>query len=380
MRILLVGEYSRLHNSLKEGLINLGHQVIIIGTGDGFKRYPVDVDVQSVLFKSFLLNKFKNFIYILTKIDLTGLEKAYKYYFAVRKMNNFDVVQFINEESLRTGLRIEKKLINLTVKKSKKSFLLSCGTDYISVKYAFEKNFKYSILTPYFDLMNNIDQYQYVLKYINKAHKKHHHYLYDLINGVIATDIDYHIPLINHSKYLGLIPNPINVDEIDYNSISLEDEIIIFHGVNKSNYYKKGNYLFDKALHYIEEKYSERVSIKRTENVPYSQYIKSYDSCHIFLDQIYAYDQGYNALEAMAKGKVVFTGAETEFLNHYKLKENEVCINAVPDLDELIQKLELLILNPKLIVEISNNAHEFIKKHHHYINIADKYIKKWAVS
>jgi DNA-binding response OmpR family regulator len=39
MKILLVGEYSRLHNSLKEGLNELGHQVTIIATGDHFKNY-----------------------------------------------------------------------------------------------------------------------------------------------------------------------------------------------------------------------------------------------------------------------------------------------------------------------------------------------------
>ena len=43
MRILLVGEYSRLHNSLKEGLVALGHEVTIIGNGDSFKKYPVDI-------------------------------------------------------------------------------------------------------------------------------------------------------------------------------------------------------------------------------------------------------------------------------------------------------------------------------------------------
>jgi hypothetical protein len=42
MKILLVGEYSRLHNSLKEGLAALGHTATIVGTGDDFKKYPVD--------------------------------------------------------------------------------------------------------------------------------------------------------------------------------------------------------------------------------------------------------------------------------------------------------------------------------------------------
>jgi hypothetical protein len=37
MKVLLVGEYSRLHNSLKEGLLELGHEVSIVGHQDGFK-------------------------------------------------------------------------------------------------------------------------------------------------------------------------------------------------------------------------------------------------------------------------------------------------------------------------------------------------------
>ena len=43
MKILLIGEYSNLHNSLKQGLIKLGHEVVLIGSGDGFKKYNVDI-------------------------------------------------------------------------------------------------------------------------------------------------------------------------------------------------------------------------------------------------------------------------------------------------------------------------------------------------
>jgi hypothetical protein len=46
MKILLVGEYSRLHNSLKEGLLKLGHEVILLGSNDGFKDYPVDLRIK----------------------------------------------------------------------------------------------------------------------------------------------------------------------------------------------------------------------------------------------------------------------------------------------------------------------------------------------
>jgi glycosyltransferase involved in cell wall biosynthesis len=91
---------------------------------------------------------------------------------------------------------------------------------------------------------------------------------------------------------------------------------------------------------------------------------------------VYAYDQGYNALEAMAKGKVVFTGAEKEFEAHYKLA-HRVAINAKPDVDYLVQQLSDLIDNPQQIKMISQQAREFILRAHHYKHIADTYLTTW---
>jgi glycosyltransferase involved in cell wall biosynthesis len=105
-----------------------------------------------------------------------------------------------------------------------------------------------------------------------------------------------------------------------------------------------------------------------------------YDNCHIFLDQVYAYDQGYNALEAMANGKVVFTGAEQEWLEYYNLKEDTVAINALPDSNKIVEKLEWLIFNPKKIIEISKNARVFIEKEHHYKMIARQYLDTWKTN
>ena len=67
--------------------------------------------------------------------------------------------------------------------------------------------------------------------------------------------------------------------------------------------------------------------------------MENFKKAHILLDQNYAKDQGYNALEAMAQGKVAFTGANIEFLEHYNLQENEVAIHAKPEVDYLVEKL-----------------------------------------
>jgi glycosyltransferase involved in cell wall biosynthesis len=111
--------------------------------------------------------------------------------------------------------------------------------------------------------------------------------------------------------------------------------------------------------------------------LPYSEYLKSYNEAHILLDQTYAQDQGYNALEAMAQGKVVFTGAGSLFTKHYNLPLNSVAIHTIPDADKIAEDLENLICNPELIREIGKNARKFIEDNHDCKKIAQQYINAW---
>ena len=68
MKILLIGEYSRLHNSLKEGLEFLNHEVTIVGTGDKFKNFPVDVSISPKIISSNSVFQFINKISIRLRI------------------------------------------------------------------------------------------------------------------------------------------------------------------------------------------------------------------------------------------------------------------------------------------------------------------------
>jgi glycosyltransferase involved in cell wall biosynthesis len=376
MRILLIGEYSRLHNSLKEGLENLGHKVTIVSTGDYFKNYPSDIKIIR-RFENGILKKIKVGLFKIFKIDIASYDLMRQFFNHKINLCSYDVVQLINESPLGLTPNHEKKVISFLKQNNKKLFLLSCGTDYISVKYCFDQKLNYSILTPYFEGRMNKKNCSPILKYLKPDYEKLHFFVYEKINGVIASDLDYHIPLKNQAKYFGLLPNPINTNILNYETITLSSKIIIFHGINRNNFLKKGNDFFEKALEIIQKKYPTKVEIIITENVPYAEYIQSYNRAHILLDMVYAYDQGYNALEAMAKGKVVFTGAEKEFMEYYQLTER-VCVNALPDVDALVQELSFLIENPNEIVAMSKRARAFIEKEHHYITVAQKYVDVWT--
>jgi len=378
MKILLVGEYSRLHNSLKEGLIELGHEVIILGNQDGFKKFPIDIKVNSFFSKNAFLKKTVSLVHKLFRINLISLENAIQWYYSINKMKNFDIVQLYNESIAKTYPSLEIKIINQIIKSNKKVFLLSCGVDFTSVKFAHDKKFRYSILTPLHENEQLKDYYKFILNKLKPQNYKLHNFIFNNIKGVIASDIDYHIPLLNNSNYLGLIPNPINTNKIDFIPLDLGDKIIIFHGINRSGFIKKGNIFFELALERIQKKYKDRIEVIVTEDLPYNEYIQHYRNCHILLDQVYAYDQGYNALEAMAMGKVVFTGAEKEWLDYYNLKEDTIAINALPNEVYIEKKLEWLILNPHEIIKISKQARQFIEKEHNYIESAKKYLDAWS--
>ena len=376
MKILLIGEYNSSHYTLKEGLQKLGHEVLVVGHGDGFKKRKVDI-AYKLNYTDGLLGKLRIVLHNLFGFDITSFSVKRQFKDFKSQLTGFDIVQLINEASFSSIPKVEKELLDYIFKNNKNVFLLSCGTDYVSVKYAHDKKFRYDILTPYFNHKGNKRDFWHALMYLTPPFKELHEYVYKNIKGVLASDLDYHIPLIEHKKYLGMMPNPINLDKLEYIDLSVDGKIIIFHGINENNYYKKGNDIFEEALELLSEKHADKIEIITVRSLPYNEYIKAFDKAHILLDQVFAYDQGFNALEAMAKGKVVFTGAEQEWLDYYQIEEDTIAINALPDAKKIADKLEWLILHPEKITEISRNARAFIEKEHHYVDVAKLYLEKW---
>lgn len=376
MRILLVGEYSRLHNSLKEGLMALGHEVFLAGNRGGFKQYPVDLNLYHS-FNFFMLKKGMIGIYRATSIDLGALEIYLKTLWHFKKLKGFDVVQLINEYSIMAPPHLEIRLLKKLLAHNKNLFLLSCGGDHQCIQYMMSGQLKYSVMTPYLKDPSLFEHYKFQLRYLNGKFTRLHEFIYENCKGVIASDMDYHLPLVGHPKYRGLIPNPINTEKIPYRPLEIENEIKIFHGINEEAHIMKGNAYFCKALAVIREKYGDKVQVIEAVSLPYNEYIKVYEDCHILLDQVYSYDQGYNALEAMAKGKVVFTGAEEVFTDYYQLAE-PVAVNALPDVDYLVEQLSFLIENPQEILAMGARARAFVEKYHHYIAVAEKYVITWT--
>ncbi|OXB22497.1 hypothetical protein B0A80_15415 [Flavobacterium tructae] len=379
MRILLIGEYSLLHNSLKKGLVELGHEVLLIGNRNGYRCYPVDYNHEPTFFKRKIFTIPRKIIYRLFKFDLASLESGIRFYLFLPKLKNYDIVQFVNESSIKTTRKIELYLIKKITQNNKRSFLLSCGLDYMTLKFYIENKDYKSIYQPSLEKSKPSKEFNWFNEYLKKGHIKIHEYIMSTFDGLIATDFDYLDATKNYPIFSKFIPYPVDCTKLIFKDLIIQDKVIIFLGINKYSYHQKGIPYFEKALKIIKEKYNDKVEIIITNTVPYPIYINLYNKSHILLDQAFSQDQGYNALEAMAKGKVVFTGAEDDFVNYYKLKER-VCINAIPDVDYLVNELSYLIENPNEIIAIGKRARAFVEKEHDYLKIAEEYLKSWKIS
>ena len=381
MKVLLLGEYSRLHNSLKEGLEQLGVTAHIAATGDGFKHYPADFNLRPRLSLLPFMRVFRQGVFRLTRYDIARFEIVYRLKKYYRQWKDYELVQLINSFPFESHLGFEKKIIRHILEHNGKAFLLACGDDPVVNRFYLEDpGVPYSVLTP---MMQNSDlkgRFRYSLKYLEPAFVSWHEELTGMVRGIIPTDMDYAIPYQNHPKALPMIPNPVNTDKIQYVFPPLNGAVRIFHGINSGNYWKKGNIFFEKALDVIHRRYSsDKVHIVQLRDVPYRKYIPLLKDAHIVLDQVYSWDQGYNALESMAMGKVVFTGAERVFNEYYGL-DQQVCVNALPDVDYLVEKLSELIENQLLLQRISENARKFVEREHHYVRIAERYLTTWKIN
>jgi hypothetical protein len=353
MKILLFGEFSGLHNNLKNGLVKLGHKVVIAAGKDGYKDIGNDINLDPSL------------------PGLLGmLESRLKPFVKISELSGYDIVQTINPFFPNAKLFPKLAFYNLLSKLNNKFFMLAAGSDAYwwkhsreKLKYGpFEDFLKYDIKSNNFYMQSN-KAYSYNTKILN------------MVDGVIPIMHEYEVAYSNSSKRLTTIPLPINIESVKFTKNIVKKKIVIFHGLSRYGF--KGTRHVEEAFSILRKAYPNDLELIIAGQLPLKEYLKIMQKTNVVIDQTSSYSLGMNGIYALAMGKVVLGGAEPEGLKSLGIKNSPV-INITPSKESIILAIEGIIERKKFIEEMGYESRLFAINEHCSVKVAQKYVDTWV--
>lgn len=348
MKILLIGEFSGFYKNLKEGFLELNHEVKIIADGDGWKKIDCDFNLGSSYsgFLGKMIRRFK---------DIASL----------KKMKGYDAVLIINPNFFKYR-KFGKIMLKTLRKYNKKIYLSAAGDDCQFIKSGIDKLFKY---WPYSGMeIEKTDYYQ------SDKEIEINNLVLETVDGIIPVMYEYAEPY-RHSNYKKklktTIPLPINCNKIEYKDNIINDKITIFHGLNREEF--KGTKYIKEALNKLNITHGDKVDIIIDGKMSLEKYLNVLSKTNIIIDQCKSMSYGMNALIGLAQGKVVLSGGEKEMLLEFGLEENPI-INITPDPENIYQEL-LKLLDEQTLIKKGKDGRKFVEKIHNSKLIAEKYIR-----
>lgn len=365
MKILLLGEYSNVHNTLAQGLRKLGHEVTVASNGDFWKNYPRDIDLARIPGK------------------LGGMKLMAKVYANLPKWQGFDVVQLINPMFLELKAERIGPIYRYLRRHNRAMVLCAMGMDYYWVhecithkplRYS-DFNFGDQLRTDPVALRDRDD-------WIDTPKGR--------LNQEIAHDCDAIVatPYENYACYQPLFPEktrfiPFPIIPITQPSPPTSHPlpltpIKLFIGISRGRSKYKGTDIMLRAAEDVQRQYPDRLQLLKAEGLPFDEYKRMMDGSDVIMDQLYSYTPAMNALLAMSKGIVVIGGGEPE--NYDILGETELrpIINVQPNYESVLHELEQLVKHPECLTLLKRQSQEYILRHHDYIKVAQQYESLYA--
>ncbi|MBO4590261.1 MAG: glycosyltransferase family 4 protein [Bacteroidaceae bacterium] len=370
MRILLLGEYSNLHNTLATALRALGHEVRLVSDGDDWKGYK-----QDVCLRRRSTSKWDTLRY------LVALNKE------MRHWRGYDVVQLINPVHF-VDLKAERgiRIYDYLKKHNRKVFLGAFGDDYYYIHNSYvDRPLRYcDFYTLTHEVthtwnQSNIDNWLH-----NPGMVRSCQHIAQTCDGIIAALYEYYVAYTSSewSKKTCFIPLPIATapsPDLALSPLSLSPKKIrFFIGIQRLRTQLKGTDILLRVARELEARYPTCLEVVTAENLPFDEYLKQMASCDVLLDQIYSYTPSMNALQAMAMGLVAVSGGEKE--QYELLGEHDLrpIVNVLPDADDIRAKLEDLILHPERIPFLKAQSITYVRRHHDAKQIAQQYLSAWG--
>lgn len=370
MRILLLGEASFVHSTLRKGFEELGHDVVLMSDGNHGRGCPRDVDLERDM----------------TRGKLGGLTVLWRLLKNARRLFGNDIVQIHNYQFVPLKPAWNKALLFLLKIGNKRVIKCCLGDDCIVFDGQRRGILAYSdthIGTRPINVEENrwrIEE-QYLPEYVDAC--RYANSKADLLLPCLYEYYRYYDLPEYHDK-LRYFPLPIEIpakggisDDKRYAFAGqktvdgeVKDKVRVLVGIQKERDYIKGAAYVGRLVEQVAREFPDRIEVRTVSDVPYTEYLSLLDRADVQVDQLYSYTPSMNSIAAMAHGTVVIGGGEEEYYDFIGEPTLRPIINVRPGDDDY----NLAILRRTLpfrekIEELKRQGLLFVRKHHDYLKV-----------
>ena len=389
MKILLIGEASFLHNTLKKGLLERGHRVLTMSDGNGWHDAPRDIDLR----RDGRWGK------------LGGLRVVWQLLRHLPQLCGNDVVQIHNYQFVPLMYRWNTLLLRF-LKLTNRRVVKGCfGDDPQIFRRQAQGVPAYSDTFWSGQLQNaelHRDRIAEVVEHGAEASwRKTTHMADALVACLYEYWLDYNEP--PYAAKLHYIPLPMECEEMvrwcdgemvkcvgnDAPSPSHSNDsqlptnlttspphhLTILIGLQPKRDFMKGAMKIAAFVEEVARRHPGKVQIKYVEGVPYDEYMHLLAEADVLVDQLYSYTPSMNSLAAMARGTVVIGGGEEEYYEFIGEDTLRPIINVRPDVpdEENIAAIERALFTDGTLERMAQESIQFVHKYHDYRLVAKQY-------
>lgn len=371
MKILLIGEASFLHNTLKKGLVERGHRVLTMSDGNGWHDAPRDIDLR----RDGRWGK------------LGGLRVVWQLLRHLPQLCGNDVVQIHNYQFVPLMYRWNTLLLRF-LKLTNRRVVKGCfGDDPQIFRRQAQGVPAYSDTFWSGQLQNaelHRDRIAEVVEHGAEASwRKTTHMADALVACLYEYWLDYNEP--PYAAKLHYIPLPMECEEMvrwcDGEMVKCvgndapSHPLTILIGLQPKRDFMKGAMKIATFVEEVARRHPGKVQIKYVEGVPYDEYMHLLAEADVLVDQLYSYTPSMNSLAAMARGTVVIGGGEEEYYEFIGEDTLRPIINVRPDVpdEENIAAIERALFTDGTLERMAQESIQFVHKYHDYRLVAKQY-------
>ena len=399
MKILLIGEASFLHNTLKKGLVERGHRVTTMSDGNGWHDAPRDIDLR----RNLRWGKFG------------GLWVVWQLLRHLPQLCGNDVVQIHNYQFVPLMYRWNTLLLRF-LKLTNRCVVKGCFGDDPQIFRRQAQGVPAYSDTFWSGQLQNTDQHRdriaEVVEHGAEASWRKTTAMADaLVPCLYEYWLDYNEPPF--APKLHYIPLPMECEKMvrwcdgemvkwcngemvrwcngemvrcvgnvttspshpNNSQLAPSHPITILIGLQPKRDFMKGAMKIAMFVEEVARRHPGKVQIKYVEGVPYDEYMRLLAEADVLVDQLYSYTPSMNSLAAMARGTVVIGGGEEEYYEFIGEDTLRPIINVRPDLpdEENIATIERALFTDGTLERMAQESIQFVHKYHDYRHVAEQY-------